>query len=187
MFVPCSLHFYIIIFGFTTIVFECTENTTSLTIATKPTSLWCTTASSAHASYKSYGWNKKNRRGRPPATSLSTSWNSGVVRFGRARERRHHLMECIFWEKFGQGGFDTLAESQWVDLNGPSILAEKINHTTNNRRGPLYVRRLAVGRNGDPVCGDGNSGEYSTLEGGGRHGQLVTGRSISMVPPALTP
>jgi hypothetical protein len=26
-----------------------------------------------------------------------------------------------------------------------------------------------------------------TLKGGGRHGQLVTGRSISMGPPALTP
>jgi hypothetical protein len=46
---------------------------------------------------------------------------------------------------------------------------------------------LVVGRNGGPVCGDGNKGEYSTLGGGGWHGQLVTGRSISMGPPALTP
>jgi hypothetical protein len=30
------------------------------------------------------------------------------------------------------GGFVTLAESRWADL--------KINHTTINRRGPLYVR-----------------------------------------------
>jgi len=45
----------------------------------------------------------------------------------------------------------------------------------------------AVGRNGGPVCGDGNWGEYLTLKGGGRHGQLVTGQSISMGPPALTP
>ncbi len=45
---------------------------------------------------------------------------------------------------------------------------------------------LAVGRNGGPVCGDGNWGEYSTLGGCGRHGQLVTERSISMAPTALT-
>ena len=54
------------------------------------------------------------------------------------------------------GGVDTLAESRWEDQIRPSIPAEKINHTTLNRRGPLYVRRLAVGQNGGPVCGDGN-------------------------------
>ncbi len=43
--------------------------------------------------------------------------------------------------------------------------------------------KSAVGRNGGPVCGDGNKREYSTLKGGGRHGQLATGRSISMVRP----
>jgi hypothetical protein len=32
----------------------------------------------------------------------------------------------------------------------------------------------------------GESGEYSTFKGVGRHGQLVTGRSILMGPPALT-
>ena len=35
----------------------------------------------------------------------------------------------------------------------------------------------AGGWNGGPVCGDGK------LKGGGRHGQLATGRSISMVRP----
>jgi hypothetical protein len=65
------------------------------------------------------------------------------------------------------GGVDTLAESRWADLIKPSIPAEKINHTTINRRGPLYVWQLAVGRNGGPVCGDGNYGEYSTLGGVG--------------------
>jgi hypothetical protein len=59
-------------------------------------------------------------------------------------------------QKRGSGGFDTLAELQWADLIGPSILAEKVNHTTINRRGALYVQRLAVGRNGGPVCGDVN-------------------------------
>ena len=38
------------------------------------------------------------------------------------------------------GGFDTLAESQRKDRIGPSIPVRKINHTTINRRGPLYVR-----------------------------------------------
>ena len=52
------------------------------------------------------------------------------------------------------GGFDTLATLQWEDLIGPSIPTEKINHTTINRWGPFYLRRLAVGRNDGPVCGD---------------------------------
>ena len=54
------------------------------------------------------------------------------------------------------GGFDTLAELRWADRIGPSIPAEKINHITINRRGPLCVGESAVGQNGGPVCGDGN-------------------------------
>jgi len=46
----------------------------------------------------------KNRRVLPTATPLSTSWYSGMVRFGRARERRHRLIGCIFWAKFARGG-----------------------------------------------------------------------------------
>ncbi len=38
------------------------------------------------------------------------------------------------------GGFDTLAESRWADLIGPSVMVQKIEHTTINRRGPRYVR-----------------------------------------------
>ncbi len=37
------------------------------------------------------------------------------------------------------GGFDTLAESQRKDQIEPSIPVRKINHTTINRRGPLFV------------------------------------------------
>ncbi len=85
------------------------------------------------------------------------------------------------------GGFDTLANSQWEDQIGPSIPVQKINHTTINRRGLLMFGESAGGRKGGPVCGDGNKGEYSTLKGGGRHGQLATGWSISMAPPARTP
>ena len=43
------------------------------------------------------------------------------------------------------GGFDTLAESRWAVLIGPSIPARKINHATINRRGPLYGRRIGRG------------------------------------------
>ena len=46
----------------------------------------------------------------------------------------------ILGEILPAGGFDTLAESRWADLIGPSIPVLKINHTTINRRGPLYVR-----------------------------------------------
>jgi hypothetical protein len=43
------------------------------------------------------------------------------------------------------GGVDTLAESRWEDQIGPSIPVKKINHTTINRQGPLYVRRIGRG------------------------------------------
>jgi hypothetical protein len=115
---------------------------------------------------KAMGGIKQNCRGHPTATPLSTSGYSGVVRFGRARERRHRLMGAYSGQNLAGEGFDTLAELRWEDQIGPSILAEKINHTTINRRGPLNVRQLAVGRNGRPVCGDRNSGEYSTLRFG---------------------
>jgi len=65
-----------------------------------------------------------------------------------------------------------MGETNWTVYPGP-----KINHITINRRGPLCVGESAVGQNGGPVCGDGNLGEYSTLGGAGRHGQLVTGRT----------
>ncbi len=54
------------------------------------------------------------------------------------------------------GGFDTLAKSRWEDQIGPSILIQKINHITINRRRPVVLGKSAVGRNGGPVCGDGN-------------------------------
>ncbi len=54
------------------------------------------------------------------------------------------------------GGFDTLAKSRWEDRIGPSIVVQKINHTTINRQGLFMFGESAVGRNGGPVCGDGN-------------------------------
>jgi hypothetical protein len=64
---------------------------------------------------------------------------------------RVHIMGKI-WPT---GGFDTLAESQWAVLIGPSILARKINHATINHRGLFMVGESAVGWNGGPVCGNG--------------------------------
>jgi len=56
------------------------------------------------------------------------------------------------------GGFDTLAELRWADRIGPSIPAEKINHTTINRRGPLYGRRIGRGMERRPCLWQRNLG-----------------------------
>ncbi len=95
---------------------------------------------------------------------------------------------CIFWAKLGWRG-DLIP---WLIRDGQTKLdrlsrSKKSTIPQSTVRGLFMFSKLAVGRNGGPVCGDGNYGEYMTLGGGGRHGQLVTGRSISMVPPALTP
>jgi len=105
---------------------------------------------------KAKGEKKQNRRGRPTTTPLSSRgtrvWydsdgrqSGGTVSWGAYSGRN-----------LAGGGFDTLAELRWADLIGPSIPAEKINHTTINCRGSLYVQRLAVGRNGGPIYGDRN-------------------------------
>ena len=51
-----------------------------------------TTAPSAHASYKGYGYGCNNAK--PPwpphRNTMIGAWYLGVVRFGRAREWRHH-------------------------------------------------------------------------------------------------
>jgi hypothetical protein len=130
----------------------------------------------------------QNRRGLPAATPLSMLWYSGVVRFGRARERRHRLLGCIFWAKFGRRG----GLIPWPNRDGRTKLDRlsryKKSTIPQSAVGGLFMfGESAVGWNGGPVCGDGNWGEYSTLKGGGRHGQLVTGRSISMAPPARMP
>ena len=88
----------------------------------------------------------QNRRGHPTKTPSSMSWYSGVVGFGRARERQNRLLGCIFWAIFDRrGGVVTLAELQWEDQIGPSIPVQKINHTTINHRGPLNVWRIGWG------------------------------------------
>ena len=76
-------------------------------------------------------------------------------------------------------GFVTLAESQWEDQIGPSILIQKINHTTINRRGPLNVWRIGRGIERRPCLWRRKLGRIFD--------QLVTERSIFMGPPARTP
>jgi hypothetical protein len=56
------------------------------------------------------------------------------------------------------GGFDTLAKSRWEDRIGPSIPVQNINHTTINRWGPLYVRRIGRGTEWRPCLWRGKLG-----------------------------
>ena len=117
----------------------------------------CLTAPSAHASYKGYGCNNA-KPPRPPHRNTMIDvvvLGCGPIRTGEGAAAPF-IGVHILGEIRPAGGFVTLAESRWADLIGPSILAKKINHTTINRRGPLYIRRLAGGWNGGPVCGDGN-------------------------------
>jgi len=118
----------------------------------------CPTAPSAHASYKGYGCNSA-KPPRPPHRSAVIDvvvLGCGPFWTGEGAAAPFigvHILGKIWLA----GGFDTLAESRWEDRSRPSIPAEKINHTTINRRGPLYdVRILAVRQNGGPVCGDRN-------------------------------
>ncbi len=95
---------------------------------------------------------------------------------------------CIFWAKFGWRG-DLIPwpnRDGWTEL-GCLSRSKKSTIPQSTIGGLFLFSESAVGQNGGPVCGDGNYGEYLMLGGGGRHGQLVMGKSISMVPPALTP
>ncbi len=109
-----------------------------------------------HASYKGYGWNKTKQLSSPHRNTIIDVGvlGCGQIRTGEGAAAPFNGVH-VLGESAG-GGFDTLDESRWADLIGPSIPAEKVNHTTINLRGPLCVRRLAVGRNGGPVCGNGN-------------------------------
>ena len=117
----------------------------------------CPTAPSAHASYKGYGCNNAKPPWPPHRNTMIDVLvlGCGPIRTGKGAAAPF-IGVHILGEIRPAGGFVTLAESRWADLIGPSILAKKINHTTINRRGPLYIRRLAGGWNGGPVCGDGN-------------------------------
>jgi hypothetical protein len=64
------------------------------------------------------------------------------------------------------GVFDTLAESQWDDLIGPSIPVLKINHTTINRQGPIYGRQIGRGTERRPCLWRRKLGRISDAWGG---------------------
>ena len=100
----------------------------------------CPTAPSAHASYKGCGFNNAKQPRPPHRTTMI-----GVVQFGRARKRRHRLLGCIFWAKFGRRG----GLIPWPNRDGRTELdrlsRSKNNHTTINRQGPLYNRQIGCG------------------------------------------
>jgi hypothetical protein len=117
----------------------------------------CPTAPSAHASYKGYGCNN-TKPPRPP--HRNTMIDVVVLGCGSIRTGEGAAAPFIGVHILGEirpaGGFVTLAESRWEDQIGPSIMVQKLNHTTINRRGLLMFGESARGRNGGPVCGDGN-------------------------------
>ena len=107
---------------------------------------WCTTAPSAHASYKGFGCNNA----KPPRTPYrNTMINVVVLGCAPIQTGEGAAAPFIGVHILGEirpaGGFDTLAESRWEDRIGPSIPVQKFNHTTINRRGPLNVRQIGWG------------------------------------------
>jgi len=111
----------------------------------------CTPSSSAHASYKGYGCNNAKPL-RPP--HRNTMIDVVVLGCGPIRTGEGAAAPFIGVHILGEirlaGGFDTLAKSRWEDQIGPSIPVQKINHTTINRRGPLFVRRIGCGMERQP-------------------------------------
>ena len=104
----------------------------------------CPTAPSAHASYKGYGFNN-TKQPRPPHRNTMIDvvvLGCGPIRTGEGAAAPF-IGVHILGEIRPTGGFDTLAESRWEV--GPSIVVQKINHTTINRQGPLYVRQIGRG------------------------------------------
>jgi hypothetical protein len=104
------------------------------------------TAPSAHASYKGYGWNKTKPPRKPHRNTMIdvVVLGCGPIRMGEGA-MAPFIGVHILGKIQPAGGFDTLAESRWEDQIGPSIPIQKINHTTINRRGPLYVWRIGHG------------------------------------------
>jgi len=92
------------------------------------------------ASYKGYGCNN-TKPPRPPHCNTIIDvvvLGCGPIPMGDGATALFNGVH-ILGEIRPALGFDTLVESQWKDQIGPSIPVRKINHTTINRRGPLYV------------------------------------------------
>ena len=93
--------------------------------------MWCTTAPSAHASYKGYVCNK-TKPPRPP--HRNTMIDVVVLGCGPIWTGEGAAAPFIGVHILGEirlaGGFDTLAKSRWEDQIGPAIPEQKITHTT---------------------------------------------------------
>jgi len=126
----------------------------------------CPTAPSAHASYKSYGCNNAKS---PWPLYRNTMIDVVVLGCGpirTARERRHRLLGCIFWTKFGR----RRGLIPWPNRDGRTELdrlswSKKSTIPQLTVGGLLMFSELAGGRNGGPVCGDENKGNIRRLGG----------------------
>jgi len=106
----------------------------------------CPTAPSAHASYKGYGCNNAKPPRHPHRNTMIyvVVLGCGPIRTGEGAAAPFIGVHILGKIRLA-GGFDTLAESRWEYLIGSSIPVQKINHTTINHRGPLYVWRIGRG------------------------------------------
>ena len=117
----------------------------------------CPTAPSAHASYKGYGCNNAKPPRTPYRNTMINVVVLGCAPIQRARERRHRLLGCIFWAKFGRRG----GLIPWPNRDGRTEL-DRLSRSKNSTipqstvGGLLLFGESAGGRNGGPVCGDGN-------------------------------
>ncbi len=124
------------------------------------------TASSAHASYEGYGCNKTKP---PRLPHRNTMIDVGVFGCGPSQTgdgAAAPFKGCIFWAKFGTRG-DLIP---WPIRDGRTELdrlsrSKKSTIPQSTVGGLFMFSESAVGRNGGPVCCDGNYGEYSTLGG----------------------
>jgi hypothetical protein len=106
----------------------------------------CPTAPSAHASYKGYECNNPKPPWPPYRNTMINVVVLGCTSIWTGEGAAAPFIGVhILGEIWPAEGFDTLAELRLEDRIGPSILVQKFNHTTINRRGPLDVRRIGRG------------------------------------------
>jgi hypothetical protein len=116
----------------------------------------CPTAPSAHASYKGYGCNNAKS---PWPPYRNTMIDVVVLGCGLIRMCEGAAAPFIGVHILGKirpaGEFDTLAESRWEDRIGLSR-SKKSTIPQSTVGGLLMFGESAGGRNGCPVCGNGN-------------------------------
>jgi len=119
------------------------------------------------ASYKGYGCNNA-KPPRPPHCNTIIDvlvLGCGPILTGDGATALFNGVQ-ILGKIQPEGGFDTLAKSQWKHQIGPYIPVRKINHTTINRRLPLYVRRIGRGTERRPCLWRRNLGGIFDTWGG---------------------